>query len=99
EADAALLSILRFWTGGDKDKAIDLFGQSGLVRPKWQRADYREFCARRQSFAARPSYSCTLPPTSARVARIVPGASRHHGQARLSGVRRGESAACAPRAV
>lgn len=42
EADAALLSILRFWTGGDKDKAIDLFGQSGLVRPKWQRADYRE---------------------------------------------------------
>jgi hypothetical protein len=42
EADAALLSILRFWTGGDKSAAFALFAQSGLVRPKWQRADYRE---------------------------------------------------------
>lgn len=42
EADAALLSILRFWTGGDKEAAFALFAQSGLVRPKWQRADYRE---------------------------------------------------------
>lgn len=42
EADAALLSILRFWTGGDKGRSFALFAQSGLVRPKWQRADYRE---------------------------------------------------------
>lgn len=42
EADAALLSILRFWTGGDKAAAFTLFAQSGLVRPKWNRADYRE---------------------------------------------------------
>jgi len=42
EADAALLSILRFWTGGNKAEAMALFSQSGLVRDKWRRADYRE---------------------------------------------------------
>jgi len=42
EADAALLSILRFWTGGDKARSLALFEQSGLVRPKWKRSDYRE---------------------------------------------------------
>jgi putative DNA primase/helicase len=42
EADAALLSALYFWTGGDKDRSFSLFSQSGLNRPKWQRADYRE---------------------------------------------------------
>lgn len=41
EADAALLSILRFWTGGDKARSIAMFGQSGLVRDKWKRQDYR----------------------------------------------------------
>ena len=42
EADAALLSMLRFWTSGDKAQAFHLFGQSGLNRDKWQRDDYRE---------------------------------------------------------
>ncbi len=42
-ADAALLAILRFWTGGDKDASFLLFAQSGLCRPKWtDRQDYRE---------------------------------------------------------
>lgn len=43
QADAALLSILRFWTGGNKSEAFSLFGRSGLCREKWtRRADYRE---------------------------------------------------------
>lgn len=42
EADAALLSDLHFWTGGDKERSFRLFGQSGLNREKWAREDYRE---------------------------------------------------------
>lgn len=42
-ADAALLAILRFWTGGDKAESFALFEQSGLRREKWTtREDYRE---------------------------------------------------------
>jgi hypothetical protein len=42
EADAALLSMLRFWTGGNKERVFSLFSKSGLSREKWGRADYRE---------------------------------------------------------
>jgi hypothetical protein len=43
DADAALLGMLRFWTGGDKGRAFALFAQSGLSREKWtEREDYRE---------------------------------------------------------
>ena len=42
EADAALLSMLHFWTGGDKAWSFRLFEQSGLNRDKWDREDYRE---------------------------------------------------------
>jgi putative DNA primase/helicase len=42
EADAALLGLLRFWTGGDKERSCRLFAQSGLNRNKWKRDDYRE---------------------------------------------------------
>ena len=43
DADAALLGMLRFWTGGDKARAFALFSQSGLSREKWtSREDYRE---------------------------------------------------------
>lgn len=43
EADAALLAILRFWTGGSKGESFRLFEQSGLCRPKWrEREDYRQ---------------------------------------------------------
>jgi len=43
EADMALLSILRFWTGGSKDQSIQLFSQSGLGRrKKWKRLDYQD---------------------------------------------------------
>lgn len=40
-ADLALCNILRFWTGGDAGRIDSLFRQSGLMRPKWDRPDYR----------------------------------------------------------
>lgn len=42
EADAALLCMLLYWVDGDRDRADNLFRQSGLMRPKWERPDYRE---------------------------------------------------------
>ena len=42
EADAALLCMLLYWVDGDRNRADALFRQSGLMRPKWERPDYRE---------------------------------------------------------
>lgn len=42
EADEALCCHLAFWTGNDPARIDRLFRQSGLMRPKWDRADYRE---------------------------------------------------------
>jgi putative DNA primase/helicase len=41
EADLALCSYLAFWCGPDQQRIADLFAQSGLFRPKWNREDYR----------------------------------------------------------
>lgn len=42
DADASLLSILRFWTGGHRQQTLRLFGRSALAeRDKWNRADYQ----------------------------------------------------------
>src|SRR5215218_2134484 len=41
-ADLALSSHLAFWTDGDTDRMDRLFRQSGLMREKWNRHDYRE---------------------------------------------------------
>lgn len=41
EADAALCSLLWFWTN-DREAVDNLFRQSGLMRPKWNRADYQK---------------------------------------------------------
>ena len=42
EADLALVAHLLFWTGGDEGRTDGLFRESGLMREKWDRADYRE---------------------------------------------------------
>jgi hypothetical protein len=42
EADLALCSQLGFWTGPDPDQLARLFRGSGLMRPKWERPDYRD---------------------------------------------------------
>ena len=41
EADCALCSHLWFWTQGDRGRVEVLFRQSGLMREKWNRPDYR----------------------------------------------------------
>jgi putative DNA primase/helicase len=41
-ADLALCSLLAFWTDGDTEGMDRLFRQSGLMRDKWNRRDYRE---------------------------------------------------------
>ena len=41
EADLSLCSILAFWCGPDADAIDRLFRQSGLMRDKWEREDYR----------------------------------------------------------
>jgi putative DNA primase/helicase len=41
-ADLALCSLLAFWTDGDTERMDHLFRQSGLMREKWNRHDYRE---------------------------------------------------------
>ena len=41
-ADLALCCMLAFWTGGNPERIDRLFRQSGLMREKWERSDYRE---------------------------------------------------------
>jgi putative DNA primase/helicase len=41
EADLGLVNLLAFWTGPDAERLTDLFAQSGLMRSKWNREDYR----------------------------------------------------------
>jgi hypothetical protein len=41
-ADAALCSLLAFWTGRDAARMDSLFRRSTLMRDKWYRDDYRE---------------------------------------------------------
>jgi hypothetical protein len=41
-ADPALCALLAFWTGCDPERMDRLFRQSGLMREKWDRSDYRE---------------------------------------------------------
>lgn len=41
EADLDLCGRLAFWTGGDSEAVDRMFRQSGLMRQKWDRADYR----------------------------------------------------------
>ena len=41
-ADLALCKRLAFWTGGEERRIDSLFRQSGLMREKWERDDYRQ---------------------------------------------------------
>jgi hypothetical protein len=47
EGDLALAALLGFWVGPDLHRIDTLFQQSGLMRPKWRRADYRDRTVRR----------------------------------------------------
>lgn len=56
EADLALCNMLAFWTGGDADRIDRLFRQSGLMRGKWNREDYRQRTIREALSRVRDPY-------------------------------------------
>ena len=66
ESDLALVGMLLFWTGGDVDQADRLFRQSGLMRPKWLRADYRERTFRK-AFEGRTEFYSRLRRRRAKI--------------------------------
>ena len=71
EADLALIAHLLFWTGGDEVRADRLFRESGLMRDKWDRADYRsktlDYARRHQVGVYEPSSASPIE-----MARVVP---------------------------
>jgi hypothetical protein len=68
EADAALCAMLAYWTHNDAARIDRLFRQSGLMRDKWERPDYRaatiEKAMQRGDTAAPPAPSRTIYPTA-----------------------------------
>jgi len=58
EADLALVSHLIFWTQRDIERTDNLFRQSGLMREKWKRGDYRgrtiDLALKRQFYTYEP---------------------------------------------
>jgi putative DNA primase/helicase len=56
QADLALCGMLSFWTQGDAHRIDGLFRRSGLMRPKWDRRDYRERTIERAILSTSPSY-------------------------------------------
>ena len=71
EADLALIAHLLFWTGGDEVRADRLFRESGLMRDKWDRVDYRsktlDYARRHQVGVYEPSSASPIE-----MARVVP---------------------------
>jgi hypothetical protein len=57
EADQALCNLLAFWAGADGSRMDALFRQSGLMRDKWERADYRKRTIDRAIESCREFYS------------------------------------------
>jgi hypothetical protein len=60
-ADQALCNALAFWCGGDEGRMDRLFRQSGLMRPKWERADYREATITKAIRSCRTFYTGKKP--------------------------------------
>jgi putative DNA primase/helicase len=56
-ADQALCFKLSFWTGKDSQRIDSLFRQSGLMREKWDRDDYRERTIQRAVDLTADTYS------------------------------------------
>jgi len=66
EADLALCTLLSFWSGRDKVQIDHLFKQSGLMRDKWNRSDYRETTINK-AVEHSTVYSGGLPKTPGKV--------------------------------
>jgi putative DNA primase/helicase len=74
EADLALCSMLAFWCGGDMEQMDRIFRQSGLMRDKWERDDYRK------STLERAVKSCTSFYKPVRVTSAVEDFNNISGQ-------------------
>lgn len=67
EADQALCNLLAFWTGPDPERIDRLFRQSGLMREKWEREDYRRdtianaLAGRTEFYGQRPHPNNVIP--------------------------------------
>ena len=79
EADLALCGRLAFWTGRDAGRVDRLMRASGLMRPKWDRADYRgrtltaALAGCRDVYSPRAEQPAPRPPeSSARGASDLP---------------------------
>jgi putative DNA primase/helicase len=77
-ADLALCDMLAFWTGPDENRIDALFRQSGLYRPKWERADYRKRTIAK-ALTGRTDYYTPRQEKSAEPKPSANGASNHTG--------------------
>jgi hypothetical protein len=64
-ADLALCRHLAFWTGRDRERIDQLFRQSGLMRPKWERATYRKQTIASAIDSTKQTYTGTASPEQA----------------------------------
>ena len=62
EADEALCCLLAFWTGKDKRRMDSLFRESGLMREKWNRDDYREKTLTKATNLVSDAFDPSEPP-------------------------------------
>lgn len=73
EGDLALVSHLMFWTQRDVERVDRMFRQSGLMRRKWEREDYRERTLEVALKASVASYSPSYYNEEAHKARLIEG--------------------------
>lgn len=67
-ADLALCNYLHWACGGDRQWTDTLFRQSGLMRPKWERADYRGWTLDKAAEQA----DVYIPPCEVDLSAIMP---------------------------
>jgi putative DNA primase/helicase len=73
EADLALVDLLAFYAGPDPAAIDRLFRQSGLMRDKWQREDYREATIGKALAGRTEFYTPPRPSSGAKVEEESPG--------------------------
>lgn len=77
-ADLALCNLIAFYTGPDVERIDTIFRASGLMRPKWERSDYRGLTIRKAIEGVQQFYDPRRDdPPAVRIRQdIAPTASR-----------------------
>lgn len=73
EADLALATHLAWLTGRDPERMDRLIRSSGLMRPKWERADYRERTIERAIAGTTDVYAGPRPRPASAMVRVAEG--------------------------